>query len=164
VALVSAAASNEELAAFKTALAGRFTCLVKADREVAPGEVVEDDLLIRADKNPNTAAARALFGDAALAFPSDCDLVLAWGEGVPWTRLPSGVPTILLGSWVAAENGHADVFLPISVQTERHGHYTNCDGVVNAFLPCARKAEGVSDAETLFVALGAHVPAEATTA
>jgi NADH-quinone oxidoreductase subunit G len=153
VALVSSAASNEELASFKAVLGARFASFVKADRMASPGEVVEDDLLICADKIPNTAGARALFGTAEPAFPGGCDLVLAWGEGVPWTRLPPGVPTILLGAYVAAENGHADVFIPISVQTERAGHYTNCDGELRAFQPCSRKPDGVIDAEALFAML-----------
>ena len=46
--------------------------------------------------------------------------------------LPQRVP--------APENGHADVFLPISIQTERAGHYTNFDGVVSAFEPCFAEA------------------------
>ncbi|HEY5307941.1 MAG TPA: 2Fe-2S iron-sulfur cluster-binding protein, partial [Casimicrobiaceae bacterium] len=66
VALVSSWGSNEELSAFKEALAGRFTTFVKRDHAPQPGEVLEDDLLIRSDKNPNTAGARALFGEASL--------------------------------------------------------------------------------------------------
>jgi NADH-quinone oxidoreductase subunit G len=50
-------------------------------------------------------------------------------------------------------NGHADVFFPISVQTERAGHYTNCEGVESAFAPCFAKADTVADAEALFAAL-----------
>ena len=61
VALVSSWGSNEELAAFKQALGGRFAAFVKQDWSPQPGERLDDDLLIRADKNPNTAAARALF-------------------------------------------------------------------------------------------------------
>jgi NADH-quinone oxidoreductase subunit G len=62
---------------------------------------------------------------------------------------------VLLNSWLAPENGHADVFIPISVQTERHGHYTNFAGVVSAFEPCFPRAESVADAADLFEALAA---------
>ena len=65
VALVSSWASNEELQAFQAAFGARFACFVKADHQPAEGEVVQDELLIRADKNPNGDTARALFGDAA---------------------------------------------------------------------------------------------------
>ncbi len=157
VALVSSWASNEELTAYDAALGKRFASHVKADWQAAPGEVVEDEVLIRADKNPNGAAARALFpalpADARSAFPSDCDLVLVWGEGFSFAQLPPKAKIIYLNAWLQPENGHADVFLPISVQTERSGHYTNFKGVVSAFEACFAKKPNVADAEALFAAI-----------
>jgi NADH-quinone oxidoreductase subunit G len=158
VALVSSWGSNEELAAFKRALDGRVTALVKEDWQPQPGERIEDDLLIRKDKNPNGAAARALFpqkDDGASALPADADLILVWGEGFDFARIPRGARIVFLGSYLQPENGYADVFIPISVQTERGGHYTNFEGVVSAFEPCFAKKPSVADAETLFAALGA---------
>jgi NADH-quinone oxidoreductase subunit G len=154
VALVSSWGSNEELAAFQAALGARLASFVKADRQPEPGERVADDLLIRPDKNPNGAAARALFGAVPAAFPPDTDLVLAWGEGADFGSLPRGAKTILLGAYLAPKNGHADVFVPISIQTERAGHYTNFAGVVSAFSPCFAKPEGVAHAADVFAALG----------
>ena len=153
VALVSSWASNEELAAFQRTLAPRFACFVKNDHVAQPGEVVQDDLLIRADKNPNGHTARALFGSAEVAFPADTDLVLVWGEGCDFARLPRGVKVIFLNAFLAAENGHADVFLPTSLHTERHGHYTNFEGVTSAFSACFKKPAGVVDAERVFETL-----------
>ncbi len=150
VALVSSWGSNEELARFKETLGARCTNFVKADHVAAEGEVVEDDLLIRADKNPNTTGARALFGDAPARLDDGTDLVLVWGEGFDFATLPRGAKVIFLNAFLAPENGHADVFIPISIQTERRGHYTNADGIVSEFLPCFTKAAAVSDAETLF--------------
>jgi NADH-quinone oxidoreductase subunit G len=154
VALVSSWASNEELAAFQAALAPRMACYVKPDWQPAPGERLEDDLLIKPDKNPNTAAARALYlglpADARAAFPPDCDLVLVWGEGFSFAQLPPNAKIVYLNSWLQPENGHADVFLPISVMTERSGHYTNFQGIVSAFEACFAKKPGVTDAESLF--------------
>ncbi len=159
VALVSSWGSNEELAAFQQALGQRFTGFVKPDCLPLPGEPLEDELLIRPDKNPNRAAARALFpplpADARSAFPPDCDLVLVWGEGFSFAQLPPDAKLVYLNSYLQPENGHADVFLPISVQTERSGHYTNFQGVVSAFEACFAKSAGVVDAEALFGALGA---------
>ena len=155
VALVSSWGSNEELAAFKAALGGTFSAFVKHDHLPQPGEPLEDDLLIRADKNPNTAGARALFGSAAAELPADTDLVLVWGEGFDFGRVPKGARTVFLGSWLQPENGHADVFLPVSTQTERHGHYTNFAGVVSAFQPCFDRLPTVIDAEMLFAELAA---------
>jgi NADH-quinone oxidoreductase subunit G len=157
VALVSSWGSNEELAAFDAALGARFDCRVKTDRRPEPGERLEDDLLIKPDKNPNRAAALALYpalaADARSAFPADCDLVLVWGEGCSVAQLPPGVKVIELGAWLHPEQGQADVFLPISVQTERSGHYTNFAGVVSRFEACFAKPVGVVDAEALFATL-----------
>jgi NADH-quinone oxidoreductase subunit G len=156
VAILSNWGSNEELAAFRDALAGRCTTFVKRDHAPEPGERIEDDLLIRPDKNPNTAGARALFGDAALrepAFPAGTDLVLVWGEGCNFASLPAGVKIVFLNSYLAPENGFADVFIPVSIQTERAGHYTNFAGVVSAFERCFPKKATVADAQDLFAAI-----------
>jgi NADH-quinone oxidoreductase subunit G len=155
VALVSNWGSNEELEAFKQYLGEVFHASVKQDWQAVPGERIEDDLLIRADKNPNTTRAVELFGNAPPAFPDGTDLVLVWGEGCNFARLPQQAKIIFLNSYLAAENGHADVFIPISVQTERHGHYTNFQGVVSAFEACFPKQDTVMDAEVLFKALAA---------
>jgi len=156
VALVSNWGSNEELSAFKESLAGRFTTFVKRDHSPQPGERLEDDLLILADKNPNTAGARALFGEESLReplYPADTDLVLVWGEGCNFATLPAGAKVVFLNSYLAPENGHADVFIPVSIQTERAGHYTNFAGVVSAFERCFAKPSTVADAQELFAAI-----------
>jgi len=159
VALVSSWASNEELAAFDAALGKRMACHVKTDWHAAPGEPIADELLIRPDKNPNGAAARSRFpalpADARLALPPDTDLVLVWGEGLSFAQLPPKAKIIYLNSYLQPENGHADVFLPISVQTERSGHYTNFQGVVSAFEACFAKKSTVADAVDVFAALAA---------
>jgi NADH-quinone oxidoreductase subunit G len=153
VAVVSSWGSNEELEAFRTTLGASFTCFVKADHMPEPGEVLQDDLLIRADKNPNTAKACELFGASAHGIPADAELVLVWGEGFDFGKVPRGARTILLGSYLAPENGHVDVFLPVSIQTERSGHYTNFAGVVSRFEACFPGAPGIADAAALFSGL-----------
>jgi len=158
VAVVSNWGSNEELAAFKDALGSRFVTFVKRDQAPAPKELLEDELLIRPDKNPNTAGARALFGDASLAepsFPADTDLVLVWGEGCNFARLPAGAKVVFLNAYLQPENGYADVFIPVSIQTERAGHYTNFAGVVSGFEACFAKAATVAHAQELFAAVAA---------
>ena len=154
-ALLSNWGSNEELAAFKQYLGAVFAAFVKRDCEPEPGERVEDDLLIRPDKNPNTAGARALFGEPVAMLPEGTDLVLVWGEGCDFANLPRGAPIIFLNAYLRPENGYADVFMPLSVQTERHGHYTNFQGIVSEFQPCFPKPDSIADAETLFMALAA---------
>ena len=155
VALVSNWGSNEELRAFKGALGSRLTCFVKQDWQPAAGEVVEDDVLIRSDKNPNTATAQKLFGTAAPKLSDAHDLVLVWGEGFDFTKLPRAARVIFLGSYLAPENGYADVFVPISIQTERAGHYTNFAGVTSRFERCFAKQPTVAHAEEFFARMAA---------
>jgi len=81
------------------------------------------------------------------------DLVLVWGEGFDFARLPVGARCIFLNGYLQPENGRADVFIPITIQTERRGHYTNFQGTVSAFEPCFAKKSTVPDAETIFAAL-----------
>jgi NADH-quinone oxidoreductase subunit G len=167
VALVSSWGSNEELTAFRNLLAGRFTTAVKADRIAQAGEALEDDFLIRADKNPNTRGALALFPDTweiGAALPSDCDLLLVWGEGFDLSQAPKGARTIVLDAWANPAHARADVFIPLSIQTERAGTYTNFDGRVTAFEACFPKPESVVDAETLFRTLVTPGAAVAATA
>jgi NADH-quinone oxidoreductase subunit G len=152
-ALLSNWGSNEELAAFREHLGALFGAHLKRDREAEAGERVEDDLLIRADKNPNSAGVRTITGAAASAPDAGTDLVLVWGEGCDFATLPAGAQVIFLNAYLQPENGHADVFIPISIQTERRGHYTNFQGHVSEFQPCFPRPEGVSDAESLFRAL-----------
>ena len=116
---------------------------------------MQDALLIRADKNPNTAAAQALFStlpDDGSPFGDETDIVLIWGEGFDFARVPLRARTILLASYAHPANEHADVFIPVSIQTERRGHYTNFQGVVSPFEPCFSKKTSVADAEALFAA------------
>ena len=164
VALVSSWASNEELDAFARLFGERFACFVRTDVRPAPGEPIEDELLIKPDKNPNRAGALARFpalpDDARSAIAPGADLVLAWGDGIDLAVLPPAVRLIVLGAWPQPANERADVFLPISVQTERAGHYTNFAGVVSAFEACFDKPPGVTDAAELFEAIGATSIAE----
>jgi NADH-quinone oxidoreductase subunit G len=150
VALISSWASNEQLDAFKAALGARFTCFVKNDQSPRPDEIVEDTVLIKPDKNPNGKRARELFGGAPVVVPADADLVLVWGEGCDFASLPRGAKIIFLNSWLAPENGHADVFIPISVQTERDGHYTNFEGQVSGFKACFAARPGIAHAGQVF--------------
>jgi NADH-quinone oxidoreductase subunit G len=154
VALVSNWASNEELAAFQQALGARFKSWFKHDWQPAAGERLEDELLIRPDKNPNSAGASRLFAplpaDPSVSWPAGTDLVLVWGEGCDFATLPQHATLIVLNAFAHPANDLADVFLPISVQTERSGHYTNFQGVVSAFHACFARPAGVADAESLF--------------
>jgi NADH-quinone oxidoreductase subunit G len=156
MALVSSAGSNEELAAFAQAF--KVPAFVKPDAVALPCEVLEDDFLIRADKNPNTTGALALFPAWSGEF-GDADVLLVWGDGVEGKRVPEGVKVIRLASYASADVAAADVFIPISIQTERDGHYTNFEGTVSAFSRCFPSAPTVADAQALFPRLVARTEA-----
>ncbi len=158
VALVSSWASNEELTAFRdtvaASLGAKLSAFVKSDRSAAPGEVIEDALLIKADKNPNTAGALAMY--PALAGASDvagADVVLVWGEGADASVIPSGARVIRMESYAHADLARADVFLPISIMTERSGRYTNFEGTVSQFTAVFEPRGAVAHAATLFAQL-----------
>jgi NADH-quinone oxidoreductase subunit G len=123
-----------------------------------PGEIVEDALLIKADKNPNRTAALAMYpalpADAGAAL-TGADVVLVWGEGFPSALLPAGARCIRLDSYAHPDLSSADVFLPISVMTERDGHFTNFDGVVSPFTAAFAAKATVAHAATLFAQLAA---------
>lgn len=160
LAVVSNWASNEELDAFKRVLGERVTTRHKLDCVPLPGERIEDDFLIRSDKNPNTRYAQTLFPEfhARTDVKADVDLLLVWGEGFDWSVVSPSVRTIVLGSYVDDTNARADVFIPVSIQTERDGHYTNFAGVVSGFTACFAKKASVAHAVDVFEAL-ALVPA-----
>ena len=161
VVLVSSWASNEELTAFNAALGARVNAMVKTDWVPVPGETVEDDVLIKPDKNPNRRAAMALYPEMPVAgsraIPSDTDLVVVWGEGFDLAHVPDGAAVILLDSYLRPDLDRADLFIPISIQTERSGHYTNFEGTVTPFSACFPVKPGIAHAADLFAAIGAEI-------
>jgi NADH-quinone oxidoreductase subunit G len=133
-ALVSTQASNEELDAFKTAFDGRVTTYLHEDCVPLPGEVVQDDMLIRADKNPNRHGVEARFGARPYDAVAGHDVVLVWGEAgalpalgtsaTAWIHLtPAGTP----------EQGAAAVVVPLSNTFERRGSFDNFEGRRSTF-------------------------------
>ncbi|HBG07248.1 MAG: hypothetical protein A2075_05055 [Geobacteraceae bacterium GWC2_58_44] len=148
-AIVSAWGSNEELAAFKSALGSSLTVYTRADREPEAGEVVEDQLLIKADKNPNSYSVEAIFGRRPFAADAGHDVVLVWGDLVDYASLGSA-KVIHLATLEPAAGRPAEVLVPISTMFERTGHYTNFEGKVNRFEQVFEKPESVLHAGDLF--------------
>ena len=77
----------------RSARASPATSRPTACRE--PGERLEDELLIKPDKNPNrrrrhARSTRRCPTTPRDAFPARCDLVLVWGEGCDFDALPPG--------------------------------------------------------------------------
>jgi NADH-quinone oxidoreductase subunit G len=129
--LVSTHASNEQADALRALRPAHVTAYVHTDRVAAPGEVVEDALLIRADKNPNRRGIAARLGGASFDASARHDLVVVWGEcgtapaaGVPWIHLtPTETPV----------DSPAAVALPIQNVLEFAGTMENFEGRTVAF-------------------------------
>jgi NADH-quinone oxidoreductase subunit G len=148
-ALVSAHASNEELDVFAKYLAKRFRVYARQDRLPAEGEVVEDALLIKADKNPNSAGIHARFAAPPMPADAEHDLVLVWGElgeGIAFGR----ARVVHLTAFGPATAARADVALPISTHFERSGTFTNFAGQLNRFEPVFDPPPRVLDAADVF--------------
>ncbi|RNC68497.1 MAG: ferredoxin [Desulfuromonadales bacterium] len=153
-ALISAHASNEELEAFRIALGSRMRVYTREDHSPQPGEVLEDDLLIRADKNPNSRGVRELFGDRPYDATAGHDLVLVWGDLDDYA--PLGKARILhLTSFVPPQGQSADLLIPISTVFERSGTFTNFEGKANRFDQVFDKPKLVQHAGELFGGLAA---------
>ena len=156
--LVSAHASNEELDAFAAALEKdlRLKIYTREDCKPAPDEVVEDDLLIKADKNPNTYGVRKRFGAAPLVASAahGHDLFLIWGEAESYADL-GNARLIHLSPFAHRCERDADVVIPISMTFERSGSFFNFEGKLNRFEPVFDKPAQVAHAAAVFKRLGA---------
>jgi len=142
--LVSAHASNEELDALQALPLQRFAVYTRQDRQPAPGEVVEDALLIRADKNPNTHGMQARFGSKPFDPAAGHDLAVVWGQmagAQDWSAL-GDLRVIHLASFGPAHPA-ADVLLPISTHFERSGSFSNFEGTPTVFTQVFNKPDGV---------------------
>jgi len=149
--LVSSHASNEELDVLQSLLGGVAT-YVHRDWTPVAGEVVEDALLIRADKNPNRAGVEARFGERTFDPTAGHDLVLAWGEVT--APLPLGeAQWIHLTPFGTPDQAPAAVVIPVSNTWERRGSFTNFEGKRNAFEQVFPKPDGVQHASDVFRSL-----------
>ena len=155
-ALVSALASNEELDVFKATLGARLRVYARQDSVAQPGEVVEDEFLIKADKNPNSHGVRERFGWTTLtaADAQAHDLFLVWGEWGDYDGFGSA-RVIHLAPFVRQRDRHADVHIPLSTTFERSGTFCNFEGKRNRFEKVLDKPPLVQHAADVFAQLEA---------
>ncbi|HEY6925609.1 MAG TPA: hypothetical protein VI653_19170, partial [Steroidobacteraceae bacterium] len=153
-ALVSAQASNEELDAFAAALQGRCTIYTREDCRPGSGEVVEDDLLIKADKNPNSYGVRMRFGSVPFTadVAGDHDLFLIWGEWDDYASL-GRARLIHLTAFAKQQEFFPEVLIPLSMFLERRGSFCNFEGRVNRFEAVFDKPRLAEHAERVFAGL-----------
>jgi NADH-quinone oxidoreductase subunit G len=159
-ALVSSHASNEELDVFKATLGARFRVYAREDDVPQPGEVIEDDLLIKSDKNPNSHGVRERFGWRTLtaAEAQAHDLFLVWGE---WGEFDGfgGARVIHLAPFARERDRHVDVLIPLSTTFERSGTFCNFEGKRNRFEKVLDKPPLVQHAAEVFEQLEARLAA-----
>jgi NADH-quinone oxidoreductase subunit G len=150
-ALVSSQASSEELDAFQAALGSRVKVYTRQDCAPAPGEVVEDGFLIRADKNPNGYDVQARFGTVPLTGPDGVahDLFLVWGEWEDYAGL-AAAKVIHLTAYPPPAHAHPDVLFPLSTWVERRGTFLNFEGKRNRFEQVFDKPPLVAHAVEVF--------------
>ncbi len=149
--LVSSHASNEELDEVRSSI-GDVPAYVHRDWEPMPGEVVEDALLIRADKNPNRFGATSRFGEREFDAAAAHDVVIAWGE---ITSPPAfgRAAVIHLTPFATPADPPFAVAFPVSHTWERSGSFTNFAGLVNTFDPVFAPAPHVQHAAAVFRSL-----------
>ena len=157
VALVSSWGSNEELAAFQLTIAAslgdRLTAWVKADHQPVPGEVIEDDIRSKPTRIPTVMGRWRCSRHCPRMGWRRFRVMPRWcwcGVRACACRAAAGSAGDPTRCSASADNEGAAVFLPISIQTERAGHYTNFAGVVSDFAACFTPAPLVTHAETLF--------------
>ena len=138
--------SNEDLFAVKAVLGGRTSQVGFRVPPATPGD--EDDLLIRADKNPNTRGAELMRLDAdvqgilaaARAGRVKClwifhhDLFAsAWPEPEVRASLAAAPTLIWSGTNANRTSALAHLLLPSAAWVEREGTFTNFEGRVQRF-------------------------------
>jgi NADH-quinone oxidoreductase subunit G len=149
--LVSTHASNEELDVLQSLLGG-IAAYAHTDHVAATGEVVADERLIRADKNPNRRGVEERFGARAFDPAAGHDLLLVWGELS--TPLATGdTPWIHLTPFDTPGPAPAAVAIPVSNTWERAGSFTNFEGKRNTFEQVFTKPAAVAHAADVFRSL-----------
>ncbi len=169
-------ATNEEAYLFTALTRHTLKAAVvtgKTDVSAEGYQVVEDDILIKADKNPNTQGLK-LFGGldtdtqplvAALKAGSIRALIV-YGRGLD-LALGDDAPALLakvdLVLYIGAhEPAHrADIVLPTLSWAEKDGSFTNFEGVVQRIHPAVAPLGQAWDDVDLFVSLLARFDVEA---
>ena len=137
--VVSAYATNEELALAKQLFeaAGVKAVFSKADRvwNETTGEIKQDDILITEDKTPNLAGVKKIFPkakDISELIISDYKYAFVWGQNAPMEKL-NGLQLIALSAISDQVFEKARWALAGRISTEKHGSFTNFDGIVQPF-------------------------------
>lgn len=154
--VASAYATNEELTLAKQLVdsMGIKAVFSKDDRvwNEKTCEVKSDDILVTADKTPNMAGVKKTFPNAkdiSKLVLSDYQYAFVWGQNAPMEKL-TGLQIISLSAIRDQIHEKAKWAIAGRISTEKHGSFTNVDGIVQPFRR-AIKAENSFDELTFFV-------------
>jgi len=141
VAVGNAQASNENNYALKkfVTLVNPFSSLLFSRREVPNPS--EDDFLLKADKNPNTAGANKLqFSPVKAGLAPQVLIILGEISEADRQKLFSNEPpvTIVLATHSSPTAAYADYLLPVTTHAEEEGSFTNFEGRVQRFQPALK--------------------------
>lgn len=137
--ILSSHATNEELALAKQLIdhLGINAIYHKADRIRKEGtqEVQSDDFLINADKTPNMTGIKKFFPKAKAVTDfnaKDLSTVFIWGANFPSDKL-NKTQVIVLSTVADDVTSKAKYVIAGRTPAEKHGSFTNCDGIVQPF-------------------------------
>ncbi|MBN2008436.1 (2Fe-2S)-binding protein [candidate division KSB1 bacterium] len=149
--IVSSHATNEELALAKQLadVIGVKDIFTKSDREWKEdsGEVKEDDILITADKTPNLAGVKKTFTkakDISTLTVSPFTHAFVWGVNASVKDLTK-LKLIVLSTERDVVSDKADYLIAGQTPAEKHGSFTNIDGLVQPFRRAIRGEQNTSD-------------------
>ena len=137
--ILSSHATNEELALAKQLIEHLKIKAVftKTDRvwNKSTGEVKNDDILITEDKTPNKAGVNKTFPGVknfSEMIISDYKYAFVWGTNATLEKL-AGLKLITLSTISDQISAKADWVIAGRTAAEKHGSFTNCDGIVQPF-------------------------------
>ena len=172
--IASARQTNEELFLLK-----KIAALYGAVTDSIPREGESDQLLVSADRNPNTNGARLTgicFTEMGINLPriaagiekGAIKTLLVFGEDVTKHGIPAvtlaKLDTLIVSDILPNETAkHAHLLLPGATHAEKRGSFTNAKGRVQRFFPAVQppgnaRAEWQFLAELVPVATGQTVP------
>ena len=159
VAIASAQGSNEDLYVFNKLFSEEINADVyyKKDMDASGFSVVEDDKLIRKDKNPNSKGAENLgmreLSDAD-SLINESSVVVVWGEGleryISSLDILKDKKVIYIGPFINKINDYAVYVLPSTLHVEKNGSFTNFEGKVQNFNKAVNSPENAKPEWDIF--------------
>jgi NADH-quinone oxidoreductase subunit G len=171
--------TNEELFGIRQLFQDRLKIETVAYNVPQKEEAYSDDILIKADKNPNSKGASVFFPSAAAAdsllqacsdgrihllYIFHHDLTVGYDPEFIQSALSKVEQVVFQGSWNNNTATLATAVLPAAVYAEKEGTFTNFEGRVQRIRPAVEPA-GASRPDLdiiveLAATLGAKVPKE----